>query len=101
MQESYLIFSKLRARQNDIKSLEKYNQLYLSITDSLYNARNSTILMEMQTKYETREKEKENELLKAEKEIKDQKLKTQSYKITALLVGLMFILIFSAIFFFN
>jgi len=99
LKDSYLIFSKMYSKQNNIELLEKYNRLYLSISDSIYNERSLRLLIEMQTKYETKEKEKENKLLKAEEELKNQKLVVQSNKIIALIVGIILIFISSLLFF--
>jgi len=101
LRNSYLIYSRLYSKQNNINLLEKYNELYLSISDTIYNEKSLRLLTEMQTKYETKETENENELLKAEKDIETQKLKVLNIRISALIGGIVIIFISLLVFIFQ
>ncbi|MFY8138334.1 MAG: tetratricopeptide repeat-containing sensor histidine kinase [Flavobacteriales bacterium] len=53
----------------------RYLTRYINLRDSLYNTERSTLLSEMQTKFEVEKKEQENEFLKKENELKEQEKK--------------------------
>jgi signal transduction histidine kinase len=79
-------------------SLEAYQQ-YSDIKDSLYTAESTKQIADMQTKYDTEKKERENLLLQQKNKIDNLQLskeKTQKY----ILVGsLLFVLLFGGIFY--
>ncbi|MBU4486057.1 MAG: tetratricopeptide repeat-containing sensor histidine kinase, partial [Candidatus Delongbacteria bacterium] len=52
------------------KNAFEYSQKFITTKDSLFNNEKTKIIEEMETKYQTEKKEKENELLKKDNEIK-------------------------------
>lgn len=60
------------------KSALQYHQLYSAMKDSIFNEKSNKVITEMQTKYETTEKEKKIELLNKENEVKDERLQKQN-----------------------
>ncbi|MCK4663457.1 MAG: tetratricopeptide repeat protein [Bacteroidales bacterium] len=88
---------------NDKISLDYYKKFH-NLKDSIFNEEGRNKLAEYKTKYETEKKEIEIELLKKEKTIYTYKLKNQKilrnsviigYSLICLLIGLVFILLFS------
>lgn len=67
----YSYLYELYERQDMPAEALKYHLLYTQVKDSIFNEERSRRIAEMETKYETEKKEKENELLK--KDIKIQK----------------------------
>jgi len=61
--------SALYKAQNDFKKSYEYYKLFSDTKDSMLNVENSRIVMEMNTKYTSKKKEKEIELLKKNEEI--------------------------------
>ncbi|MBK6835158.1 MAG: SpoIIE family protein phosphatase [Bacteroidetes bacterium] len=70
------------------------------LSDSIYNADNSKILYDMQTKYETAEKEKQNKLLEAENIISTKTIKQQQL-ITYFIIGGLLLTLLLAFFIFR
>jgi serine phosphatase RsbU (regulator of sigma subunit) len=81
------------------ESIDYYKKGSL-LSDSLYNAENSEILYEMQTKYETAEKEKQNKLLEAENIISTKTIKQQQL-ITYFIIGGLLLTLLLAFFIFR
>ncbi|MFH2142470.1 MAG: tetratricopeptide repeat protein, partial [Bacteroidota bacterium] len=80
----------------------KYYRLFNQLKDSLYNEEVSAKISEINTKYETDKKEKENELLKKDQTIKDleithqkEKVSKQKILIYSFIIGLVIVLFFS------
>lgn len=59
---------------HNYKNALKYHQMHQLINDSIFNEKKSKQLSEMQTKFESLEKEKENELLRKDNELKRLKI---------------------------
>ena len=79
IKENYKNLSKYyQAAGDDRKALENY-QLYKTYSDSLLNESKMNTIVEMETKYETERKEKENKLLRKNNEIKKLELEKQTY----------------------
>ncbi len=74
--------------KHDHKAGQKYEKEYLLLTDSLERENQSRAVIELQTKYETDSKNRENELLKKENELKDARLAGSRYTILSSLLGL-------------
>lgn len=67
--------------KNDYKNAYIYFQKYFSYKDSIYNLETSNQINEIQTKYETEKKDKENLLLRKDKQINELKyLKSQYWR---------------------
>ena len=86
--------NKLDSKEEKLKLYNKYAELYestgkldmsmiylgkfISLKDSIYNESNSKQIAEMQTKYESEKKEKENELLRKNNEIQNLEITKQT-----------------------
>ncbi|RKE03419.1 tetratricopeptide repeat-containing sensor histidine kinase [Marinifilum flexuosum] len=66
----YLQLKNLYAAQNKGKEALAYYDKYISIKDSIFNTENMQHMQEMETRYQTREKEQQIEVLNIEKEAK-------------------------------
>ena len=69
IQNSYQSLSDLYSIKENYPKAIEYYKLYTSVKDSIFTEESSAKIAEMQTKYETEQKEKENELLKKNLEI--------------------------------
>jgi|GEM_PF-2108203 len=69
-QEINLQLKNLYAAQNKGKEALAYYDKYISIKDSIFNTENMQHMQEMETRYQTREKEQQIEVLNIEKEAK-------------------------------
>ncbi len=67
-------FSRTYELKQDYVNAFNYSKKYLEVHDSLYQVSQSSVIAELQTKYETQKKENENVLLKKDARIKDQEL---------------------------
>lgn len=74
---TYSLFAQLYEKKNDFKNAYSYHVKYKSVHDSLTNAKNKKQIVELQTKYETAEKEKENQKLVLENTIKQNEISEQ------------------------
>ncbi|MCW5911530.1 MAG: tetratricopeptide repeat protein [Cyclobacteriaceae bacterium] len=73
---AYLLM-KINLQKNNLKAAERYEREYLSLTDSLEKENQAKAVIELQTKYDTEKKEKENELLKRGQELQRAQLARQ------------------------
>lgn len=65
-------------KQGRHDSAYRYLELSYQLSDTIYNEQNSKAIAEMQTKYDTQAKEKENQELLLKQELNDTKIKQQS-----------------------
>jgi tetratricopeptide (TPR) repeat protein/DNA-binding CsgD family transcriptional regulator len=84
IQKIYLYLFDLYQRQDMPSNALKYHILYSQVKDSIFNEERSRQIAEMETKYETAQKEKENELLKKNIEIR----KTHQKLFIVVIIGL-------------
>jgi len=102
MREAYNQISESYSMQKDYFNAYKYYKLFKEINDSIFSEENNKQILEIQTKYETEKKEKENEILKekeeknieiiARKEIEN---KNQLLLILIVFIGLIFVSVFA------
>ncbi len=78
---------------NDAKAYD-FHLLYTKYKDSIFNEIKSNQITELQTKYETEKKEKENLFLKSDNQIKDLIISRETMYITFLTGGIILIIIF-------
>lgn len=71
LQNVYGSFYKLYYEKADYKKALEYYKLYSEVKDSIFTQESSKKTAEMQTKYETEKKEKENEVLRKNNEIQN------------------------------
>ncbi len=84
----YQIYQLYEKKNNADQALAYYKK-YIQLKDSIYNSESRNKLFELQTKYDTESKEKENKLLTQDKEIARKSLQTQrilSYFIIGVLI---------------
>jgi len=97
-EENYHNFSQLYSQKGNYKKALEYFKLYTEIKDSIFTDESSEKIAEMQTKYETEKKEKENEILKKDNEIqkleinKQQNLRNSFIVISILVLILAFVI---------
>ncbi len=89
LRDNYKQLAKIYEEKNDFRNAHKYHQVYVEYKDSVLNATNIEKINELQTKYETEQKEKENELLRSKLEF-NEKVNT-FYLIIVILVILLVI----------
>jgi tetratricopeptide (TPR) repeat protein len=96
--ENYQYFSELYLEKKDYKKALEYYKLYIGVKDSIFTDESSEKIAEMQTKYETEKKEKENEILKKDNDIqkleinKQQNLRNSFIIISILILILAFVI---------
>ena len=94
----YDVFSVLYTAKEDYQKALEYYKLYTEEKDSIFTEESSEKIAEMQTKYETEKKEKENEILKKDNDIqkleinKQQNLRNSFIVISALVLILAFVI---------
>lgn len=84
----FKIYELFKKKGNAEQALHYFTR-YTKLKDSIYNNEGQNKLLELQTKYDTETKEKQNELLKQEKVIAKKSLQTQrmlSYFIAGVLI---------------
>ncbi len=95
---SYQSLSNLYSAQENYQKALDYFKLYTATKDSIFTEESSEKIAEMQTKYETEKKEKENEILKKDNDIqkleinKQQNLRNSFIVISALVLILAFVI---------
>ncbi len=98
LKDSYINFSELYTAKEDYKKALEYYKLYTEEKDSIFTEESSEKIAEMQTKYETEKKEKENEILKKDNKIqkleinKQQNLRNSFIVISILILFLAFVI---------
>jgi signal transduction histidine kinase len=98
IKNNYLILSRIYEADGDSFNSLKYFKLYSNLKDSLLSASTSSKIADLQIRYETAEKNKENELLKQKNLIQSYELAKQDEYILYLALGIFAaILLLSAI----
>lgn len=99
IKESYKNISGIYEQLNDYKNAYHYYQLYSRINDSIFNEASNKQIAEMQTKYESGKKEKENILLQQKNQIQQLEIERQkverNIQIFVFIGSIVFILIIS------
>jgi signal transduction histidine kinase len=93
----YKALSDNYASENNFREAYNYRLLFNSVKDSVFNREKQSSINEMQTKFETEKKEKENLLLKQEAEINNLKMEEQQSKTFRLYAGLLLLVVMLAI----
>ncbi|MDA9563868.1 tetratricopeptide repeat protein [Flavobacteriales bacterium] len=84
----YENITEIYVSQSDFERAFEYQSKLIAVKDTLFDEKNSKAITEMQTKYETEKKEQENELLKTEKQIHEDRNKFLAAGILFVLVAL-------------
>lgn len=100
--DSYLYFSKLDSARNNYKSAFNYYKKYTLLKDSVFSKEKNNIVSEIQAKYNISENERENIILKKDKQIYEIKMRRQkllnfaAVSVLILLLAVVFLIIFSS-----
>jgi tetratricopeptide (TPR) repeat protein len=97
-EENYKLQSQIFEKLGNYRLSLKFHKLYTSIHDSLFNIDNTQRFNELQTKFETAQKEKEIILLKKEKENQDLehkilKNRQRTFIAVIILIAILFVII--------
>jgi len=88
----YRSFYKFYSEQKNYQAALEYSLKYIDINDSLYSESKAKVINEINTKYETEKKEKENQLLNIQAKLSSETINRQKiisyFIITALLLTL-------------
>ena len=93
---SYSDLAKLFSITGDYENAYKYSRLYNELKDSVFNENKVKIIEDIQTKYETEKKEKQNEILK-----NDVKHRKKVQFLLFIIISALFILTISLFFLFR
>jgi two-component system, NarL family, sensor histidine kinase UhpB len=74
---SYLWLAESYEGANDYKNAYKFQKLYTSLSDSMFNETKNNQIEEMKTRYETEKKDNDIALLSKDKELQDVEIKKQ------------------------
>ncbi|MCD4747152.1 MAG: tetratricopeptide repeat-containing sensor histidine kinase [Bacteroidales bacterium] len=77
IKKCYHNISDVYANMGNFKKALTYNNLYVDLKDSIYSVESDKRIAEMQTKYETEKKEKENQQLRKDELLQKEKIKNQ------------------------
>lgn len=80
IKDSYSVLSELFDKEGDYKQAYYYHKLYSDIKDSLLNDQSAKQIAELQIKYETEKKEKENQLLEQKNRIQQTEIVREKEK---------------------
>ena len=86
---------------NDWKNSLNYFKLYSQLRDSVFNSEMASKFAEMQTRYETHQKEQENAILKKEKVFQTERLNTQNKLLLFSILLIVSLTAFGMVFFFQ
>ncbi|MEX0291136.1 MAG: tetratricopeptide repeat protein [Flavobacteriaceae bacterium] len=100
LMEVYQDISDLHLAQNNFEKAFNFNILHNQMKDSIYNEDNAKQINELQTKYQTAEKEKEIALLTKEREVQENEARRKATQTNAIIGGLAFILLLAGLLFY-
>lgn len=98
--EAYKSLSLLYESKGDLSNAYHFLKQYESLNDSLLNEEKNRQLVEMQTKYDVKQKEQEIQLLAKENELQMARAERESTIKNGLLIGLVLVAIISALIFY-
>jgi class 3 adenylate cyclase/predicted metal-dependent HD superfamily phosphohydrolase len=99
LKDAYGGLAAIYAKQNNFMKAYQYYLLYSSTKDVILNKENMRSMSEINAKYETDKKEKENELLIKEKQNEELKTKRRQLIIYFLIGGLLIVVVLGVIIF--
>ncbi len=85
--ERYLLFSKIKEKQQDFKGALHFKNLAIKLKDSLDEANVRKSVIELERKYQLEKKEKENLQLKKDSYFKDLKISKKNIDILFIVIG--------------
>ncbi|MFH1321230.1 MAG: tetratricopeptide repeat protein [Bacteroidota bacterium] len=96
---AYQNIAEVYSKQKDFKKAFENYKMYAGIKDTIYSEESSGKIAEMQTKYESDKKEKENELLRKDKVIQDSDIKRQRIIIVSAIIAFILAIALSMLYF--
>ena len=104
IKDNYKSYSQAYKKMGDKTKALEYFEKFFEMHDSIFNQETQSLFTEMQTRYETEEKQKEIELLNSEKKLQDIELSErnavvakQRIIISTVIGGLVLLLLFSVV----
>jgi tetratricopeptide (TPR) repeat protein len=94
---NYFALSEIYRKRDYCKEAGYYTNLFLSLRDSISKSDLQIQLSEMQIQFETEKKDAAIEWLKQENKLKSEKQKQERYVFLSIILGFLFILLFSLI----
>ncbi|PSR53803.1 hypothetical protein AHMF7605_09850 [Adhaeribacter arboris] len=91
LRDAYLKLSGLYSGQQNFEKALAYHQLYAALKDSVLNEETTKQLSELQTKYETEEKDKQIAILAKEKLVQQKEAQRQALQQKALVGGIVLV----------
>jgi tetratricopeptide (TPR) repeat protein len=95
--DNYKSMVELNEVENNPTEAFKYLKLYTGLKDSLFNSNKNKQLVEIETKYQTAQKDQEIELLKKENELKEKEAQRQNDIKKAIIIGSVLILLLAGL----
>ena len=95
--DTYRSMAQLNELENRSKEAFQYLKLYTEVKDSLFNSEKSKQLVEIETKYQTAQKDQEIELLKKENELKEKEAQRQDEIKKAIIIGSVLCILLAAL----
>ena len=83
----YKMISDIYLQQRDFEKAYRYYSLHVSIKDSIYTEKNSRIVNELESKYQSEKKQKQIELLSKDQKVKEAEVKNQKLIRNTLIVA--------------
>ncbi|MBI5540794.1 MAG: tetratricopeptide repeat protein [Bacteroidia bacterium] len=90
---AFLVLAELNSIIGNYKGAYEAHTYYVSYKDSILNEENSKVLSQLQEQFNAEKREKENQLLKTQKQKDDLKIKQQSTQIIAVVFVLLLLII--------
>lgn len=94
---AYLVLAEVNSIIGNYKGAYEAHTFYVSYKDSILNEENSKVLSELQEQFNAEKREKENQLLKTQKQKDDLKIKQQSTQIVAFIIGSLLLLVLAGV----
>ncbi len=88
LKEIYKLYYRIYKTDGNYNLALKYHELYFAINDSVYNIESTKQLNELNTRYETEKKEKENQLLQIENDLSGKTIRQQKMVVIFIIIGL-------------
>ncbi len=89
IQETALLLSNAYEKQGNIKKALEYQHVSARMKDSIYNTEKTTILTNLQTKFDIHNQQREIDLLNKSKWIQAQEIRRKTYERNASIVGVL------------
>jgi len=87
-------YTLLYAMKGDLGNMQKYNELFWDISDTIINEQSNRLIAEMQTKYETEKKEQKIEMLNIENKLKETQLQARTYWMLIFIIAFILVTVF-------